>query len=111
MQPKKIARLAVEAAEDKKAEHTVILDVAKLTSVAHYFVITQGRSDRQVRTIADHIIESLEKNGVRVLHREGMETAKWVLIDVGDVLIHVFYHDTREFYGLERLWGEAPKVI
>jgi ribosome-associated protein len=110
LQPKKIALLAREAAEDKKAENPVVIDVAKLTSLSHYFVITHGNSDRHVRAIAQGIIDAMEPKKIRLLHAEGMETGDWVLLDFGSVIIHVFYKEVREFYGLERLWGDAPQI-
>lgn len=110
MQPKKIAQLIKDAALDKKAEDPIILDVAKHTNVAHYFVITHGNSDRQVRAIAHHIADTLEEKGLKVWHREGMEDGRWVLLDFGSVLAHVFYKETRGFYSLERLWGDAVRV-
>ena len=110
MQPKRIAHLAAEAALDKKAVDPVILDVAKHTSVAHYFVITHGNSDRQVRAIAQHVTDELKTKSVSLWHCEGMEDGKWVLLDFGSVLVHVFYRETREFYALERLWGDAVRV-
>ena len=110
MQPKRIALLAREAALDKKAEDPVILDIGKLTSVAHYFVIAHGNSDRHARAIAENVIDVLHEKKVRVWHSEGLEEGRWVLIDYGAVIVHVFYRDTREFYGLERLWGEAPRL-
>ena len=110
MQPKKIAVLAREAADAKKAESPVVLDLAKLTNVAHYFVIAHGNSDRHVRAIADHIQEVLDKKKVPVWHLEGMENGSWVLLDYGAVIVHVFHRDIREFYGLERLWGDAPRL-
>ena len=110
MQPKKIALLAREAAEDKKAEEPVVLNMAKLTNVANYFVVTHGNSDRHVRAIADNIVDKLHEKKVRVLHREGMESGSWVLLDYGAVIVHVFYRETRDFYGLERLWGDAARL-
>ena len=110
MQPKKIALLARELALDKKAESPVVLDLSKLTSVAHYFVILHGNSDRHVRAIAHHLIESLKEKKVKLWHREGMESGQWVLLDFGDVIAHIFYGPVREFYSLERLWGDAPRL-
>ena len=110
MQPKKIALLARQAADDKQAENIVLLDVAKLTSVAHYFLITHGNSDRHVRAIAQNIESVLETHKVKCWHLEGMDSGHWVLLDFGTVIAHVFYKDVRNFYGLERLWGEAKKL-
>lgn len=110
MQPKKIALLAREAADDKKAENPVVIDVAKLTSLSHYFVITHGNSDRHVRAIAQGIMEAMDMKKVRLLHAEGMDAGHWVLLDYGAVIIHIFYKEVRDFYGLERLWGDAPQL-
>lgn len=110
MLPKKIALLAREAALDKKAEDPVILDLGKLTTVARYFVITHGNTDRHVRAISDHVMEVLREKGVRTWHAEGMDHCQWALIDFGSVIVHVFHGETRNFYALERLWGEAKRL-
>lgn len=110
MQPKSLALLIREAALDKKAEDPVILDLGKLTSVARYFAVMHGNSDRHVRAIAQNIMDVLETKKVKVWHREGMDHGHWVLLDYGAVIVHIFYKDVREFYGLERLWGEAPRL-
>lgn len=88
----------------------MILDISRLTSVAHYFLITHGNSDRHVRAIAENIQEELAKAKVSLWHGEGMREGRWALLDYGSVIVHVFYRDLREFYGLERLWGDAPHV-
>ena len=84
-------------------------DVREHTSIADYFVIVSGRSDTQVRSIAEHVEEVCKKAGYRPLAVEGLRHGQWVLIDFGDVLVHVFYGPVREFYDLERLWSEAPR--
>ena len=103
--------LAKTASEDKKAEDPVILDIARLTSIAHYFLITHGNSTRQVVAIADHVIESLEKKKVKLFHKEGMDEGRWVLLDFGTVIVHIFHKEMREFYALERLWGDARELV
>ena len=110
MQPKRIALLARDAADDKKGEEIVILDLTKLSSIAHYFVITHGNSDRHVKAIGNHIIDTMDQEKIHLWHKEGIQDGKWVLLDYGSVIIHIFYHETRDFYGLERLWGEAPQL-
>lgn len=110
MQPKRIALLAREAAEDKKAEDVVVMDVAKQTSLAHYFLITHGNSEPHIRAIANHIIDVLESKKIRCLRSEGMDSARWVLLDFGSVIVHVFHKEIREFYNLERLWGESGRI-
>lgn len=110
MHSKQIALLARKAADDKQAEDIAVLDVSKLTNVARYFVIAHGNSDRHVRAIAQNISEELEKKKVRIWHLEGIDEGKWVLLDTGPVIAHIFYREVRDFYGLERLWGEAPRL-
>lgn len=110
MQPKKIAELIRALAEDKKAEEIVVLDISKLTSIAHYFLIAHGNSDRHVKALAGHIMDEMKKLKMPAYHVEGMLEGKWVLLDFGPVIAHIFYKETREFYGLERLWGEAKKI-
>ena len=102
--------MARDLALDKKAESPVVLDLGKLTSVAHYFVVTHGNSDRHVRAIAHHIVDSLKDHKVKLWHMEGMDTGQWVLLDFSDVIVHIFYAPVREFYNLERLWGDARQL-
>ncbi len=104
------ALLCTRYALDRKAYDLELLDVAKLTSVADYFLICTGRSDTQVRAIAEHIETSLAGHGVRPLALEGAKRGQWVLLDYGDVVIHVFYQPIRGFYDLEGLWLKAPRV-
>ncbi len=98
------------AALDKKAYDLVVLDTAKHTSIADYFVICSGRSDTQVQAIADGVCDHLESLGLKPLTVEGREHGQWVLVDFGDVVVHVFYVPVRAFYDLERLWAKAPRV-
>jgi len=88
----------------------VILDLIKLTTIAHYFVIMHGNSDRHVKALAEHIIDSLKAHEVKAFHVEGLQEGRWVLLDFGSVIAHVFYREARDFYALERLWGEARAV-
>lgn len=105
-------RLAVRAAFSKKAEHVTVLDLRTKAAFTDYFVICSGQSPRQVKAIVDAIEDVLRKAGVKPLHIEGAERAEWVLIDGFDFIVHVFTPDTREFYGLERLWGSAdPRPV
>ena len=103
-------RLCALAADSRKAEDIVVLDVQQLSSVADYFLICSGASDRQVRAIADAIAEELARHGEKLLAMEGYQKGTWVLIDCADLVVHVFDDDTRRFYGLERLWHRAPQV-
>lgn len=94
----------------KKAEDIIILDVRKLTSITDFFVICSGNSDKQVKAITDVIIEELEKSNVKPWHKEGYQYLQWVLLDYVDVVAHIFQKETRDYYSLERLWGDA-KII
>ena len=105
----KVAAVA-EAALDRKAEDVVALDVRKLTPFADTFIIATGTSDRHARSIADAIIEAMAKRGEKPLGTEGHEEGRWVLIDLDDVIVHVFQDDVRRKYDLERLWSDAPAL-
>lgn len=95
---------------DKLAVDVLVLDVAALTSVASYLVIGSGESIRQVKALAEAVDETLSAEGARLLHREGFEHGHWVLLDYGDIVVHVFHQDAREFYRIERLWPDANLV-
>ena len=104
------SRLAVMAALEKKADDLALLDVSELSSFADYFLICTGRSNRQVQAIADAVVEALKRTGCPPLGVEGHGEAKWILIDGGDLIVHVFYEPIRAFYDLESLWHQAPRV-
>ena len=109
--PLEIARAAVEAAEDKKAADIVLLDVTDLTSIADYFVICSGGSERQLAAIAEAIGDRVAALGVKPYAREGSALSHWLLVDLGSVIVHVFAPPERDYYQLERLWAEAKTVI
>ena len=103
--------VAVTAALDKKANGLEVLEVAELTSLADYFIICSGSSERQAIAIADGIEEKLRIDlGTKPRLIEGLNPGRWVVMDYGDFIVHVFTDDCRTFYGLERLWGDAPDV-
>src|SRR4051812_43178513 len=105
------ARIAAEAANSKKATDTIVLDVGDIISVTDAFVITSAPNTRLVRTIVDEVQEHLRaQTGSRPRAVEGLESSTWVLLDYGDIVVHVFSDETREFYGLERLWADAPRL-
>lgn len=108
--PETLAR-AGELAADRKARDAVVLDLREITNATDYFLIVNGTSDLHVRSIADHIIEELKKSGVRPDHVEGLRSGRWVLIDYIDFVVHVFHPSARDFYQLERLWGDAPSLV
>jgi ribosome-associated protein len=102
--------LLTRAALEKKACDLVALEVRELTSIADYFIICSGRSDRQVQSIAQGIEESLDQAGICSLSVEGAGRGHWVLMDFADVIVHIFYEPVRQFYDLDGLWSEAPRV-
>ena len=104
------ARRAARAALDKRAGDLVVLDVQRVSSVTDYFLICSGKSTTHLETITDAIRAELRGEGINVLHAEGVAESGWVLLDYGDVLMHVFLEDTRLYYALERLWGDAPAL-
>jgi len=105
---KTTAKKIVAFALEKKAEDVLLMDLRKLTSVTDFFIICSGGSDTQVRAIADNIVERCKKADIFVYNVEGYESLSWVLIDLVEVVIHVFQRDTRAYYQLERLWRDAP---
>ena len=107
MDSKKLAVKLAELALSKKATDIKILDLRKLTTITDFFVICTAHSDVQVKAIADAIMEGSKKDGERPWHKEGMTHKTWVLLDYVEVVVHVFLNETRNFYGLEKLWGDA----
>ena len=105
-----VVRVAARAALEKKAIELVVLDLQGLSSVADYFLVCSARSTPQADTIADAVRGALRAEGVRPRHNEGSAESGWLLLDYADVVVHVFLEETREFYSLERLWGDAPLV-
>jgi ribosome-associated protein len=105
---REIAYAAGNIAISKKAIDIRVLDLRGLTSITDYFVICSGELDIHVKAISDAIVDGLEKEKIKVWHVEGSSALKWVLLDYVDVVVHVFQRQARDFYGLERLWGDAP---
>lgn len=95
-------------AADRKGTDMLVLDLRGISNATDFFLLVSGTSDMHVRAIAEHIIEELKKEGARPSHVEGLRTGRWVLIDYIDFVVHVFHPAAREFYQLERLWGDAP---
>ena len=106
-----LAHRIVDIASDKKGHDIVLLRTAELTTMADFFVILSGRSDRQVQALAGAIVDELRDDGIRPIGTEGRASARWVLLDYGSVIVHVFAPEEREFYGLERLWSKAAQVV
>jgi ribosome-associated protein len=109
--PLELARRVVELAEDKKAADMVVLELAPLTTLADYFVICSGGSERQLDAIADGIISGLRDERLRPIGREGTAASHWVLIDYGSVIVHIFTPPERDYYGLEKHWSEAKTIL
>jgi ribosome-associated protein len=107
--PRQVTK-AVTAAEDKKALDIVLLDLRPAAGFADHFLICSGGNARQIRAIADGIMEALAEDGARPAHIEGYQRSEWILLDYFDFIVHIFAPETRLFYGLERLWGNAEKV-
>ena len=108
--PEMIMKDVVHAMEDKKAMKIVSLGLAGISLIADYFVIAHGNSDTQVQAIAQAVKKVADEKGVALRGVEGMDSARWVLIDLGDVVCHIFHRDEREYYNLERLWSDAKVV-
>jgi len=104
-----LALAAAREALKKKAQDVIVLDLRSLTGVCDFFVIATGQADTQVRAIADQVEEGLLEQGHKVWHVEGRTTGRWVLLDFVDVVVHIFHHETRELYQLERLWRDAAR--
>lgn len=109
MNPRQLVLAAQRAAEDKKAENPVVLDLRKSSFSASYFLVVNGTSDRHTRTIAENVIDELAQKGAKAWHVEGVREGRWILIDFIDLIVHVFHYETRKFYDLERLWGSPVK--
>jgi ribosome-associated protein len=111
IEARELADLIVRTALEKKASEPLVLEVGDLVGYAEYFVIVSGRNPRQVKAIADEVRQVLKhEHGLMPVGIEGTETGKWVLVDYDDVVLHVFLEGTREFYDLENLWAEAPRL-
>ncbi len=105
--PKVTAKKIIEFTLSKKAEDVLLFDLRKITSMADFFIICSGTSDVQVKAIADAVIEGCKKKDYKIYHVEGFDAMTWVLIDLVDIVVHIFQPDVRKYYQLERLWGDA----
>lgn len=105
-----LLQLIVNTADDKKAEDIVVLNMEGISIIADYFVICHGNSERQVQAIAREIRDAVEEKGIFLKKMEGLEEARWVLIEVEDIIVHIFHPEERNYYNLEKLWGDAPRV-
>ncbi|MBS4209043.1 ribosome silencing factor [Bacillus sp. FJAT-50079] len=108
MNTKELLKTVVKAADDKRAEDIVVLNMEGISLIADYFMICHGNSDKQVQAIARELREAAHEAGIEVKSMEGFDEAKWVLVDMGNIIAHIFHRDERSYYNLERLWGDAP---
>lgn len=107
MKSKELKDLIVELIKEKKGENIVVLDLKKVTSITDYFVICTGTVDQHIKAIKDNLIQKLEEKGIKPWHIEGEQALSWILVDYVDVVVHIFLPSTRDFYKLEKLWGDA----
>lgn len=110
MDVNEVLNIAVKACDEKKAENIVVLDMEGISIIADYFVICHGNSEKQVEAIAKEIKDQMFKRGFEMKRMEGIEEARWVLIDLQNVIVHVFHRDERYYYNLEKLWGDARQL-
>lgn len=110
MDEQQLLNLAVKAVDDKRAENITVLNVNGISLVADYFIICHGNSEKQVQAIATELKDVAQEANIELKRLEGYDQARWVLIDLGDIIVHVFHREERIFYNLEKLWGDAPIV-
>jgi ribosome-associated protein len=110
MTSKELTKLAVAALEDRKAEDVTVIDISEISPIADYFIIANGTNESQVRALVDNVEETLGKAGYEVKQREGYGLGSWVLLDFGDIIVHVFDRENRVFYDLERIWRDGKQV-
>lgn len=110
MNENQLLSLAINAVDDKRAEQIVALDMRGISPIADYFVVCHGNSEKQVQAIAFELKKVVQEKGIEIQRLEGYDQARWVLLDLGDVVIHVFHKEERFYYNLEKLWGDAPTV-
>ena len=107
---KELARIAVEALEDKKAEDIHIIDISEVSTLADYFIIANGTNRSQIQTLADHVEEVLGRAGLPLKQTEGYESANWILMDYRDIVVHIFDKENRLFYDLDRIWRDGKLI-
>jgi ribosome-associated protein len=101
---KKNIEVILKACDNKKAYNFVVLDVSKISSITDYFIICSANNERQTAAIADEVIEKLHEEGIKIYHKEGFETGRWILLETDNIIVHIFHRDERETYDIESLW-------
>jgi len=109
MKSLEIAELAAKLAEDRKADDVVVMDMRRISGLCDYFVICSATSNVRAKTIAENVEKGLKAEGSPALHRDGLREGAWIVLDFGSVIMHVFQANTRSFYNIEQLWGDAPR--
>lgn len=109
-QEKKMVQIIYKALEDKKGENICIIDISHISVLADYFIITNGTSDNQVKALVENVEEKMQEAGFPQKQREGQKGGTWVLLDYGNVIVHVFDKDNRNFYDLERIWSDGKRI-
>lgn len=107
---KEMARLVIQALEEKKAEDISLIDISEVSVLADYFIIANGSNRNQIQAMTDQVEETLGRNGAKLRQVEGYDTANWILMDYGDVIVHIFDRDNRLFYDLERIWRDGKRI-
>ncbi len=107
MEISKIASLAYDILDDKKAKNIEVIDISDVSVLADYFIICSGTSNTHIRALSDELDFKMEEAGYNLLHKEGYDSARWILLDFGEVVVHIFHEEDRSFYSLERLWADG----
>ena len=108
---RKMAVIAIEALEDKKAEDIQVIDISQVSVLADYFVICSAGNDSQIQALVDNVDEKMHENGYQIRQQEGRNSGTWVLLDYGDVIVHIFERENRSFYNLERIWNDGRRIL
>lgn len=110
MEAKEMAKLAIRALEDKKAEDIKVIDISNISTIADYFIIASGKNRNQIQALCDNVEETLGRAGAAMKQMEGYKSASWILMDYGDIIVHIFDTENRLFYDLERIWRDGKEI-
>lgn len=110
MDAKEMAKLAIGALEDKKAEEIKVIDISDISTIADYFIIASGKNRSQIQAMCDNVEETLGRAGIEKKQTEGYQNANWILMDYGDIIVHIFDAENRLFYDLERIWRDGKEI-
>lgn len=110
MEAKEMAKLAIQALEDKKAENVKVIDISGISTIADYFIIASGKNHAQIQAMCDNVDETLGRAGATMKQTEGYKSANWILMDYGDIIVHIFDTENRLFYDLERIWRDGKEM-